>query len=312
MSVSACDLSLNNTGIGCNPLIRAADSFIFVPFYDSVGNINELDLSSGLFDQTFFDDLINETDPFKRLYPTPQMKNIQNERGEPLMEDFDDGAKAFISQGSRSVTGMIIGKNAPPQLEGKINDMRKSGADIGVFIRDKEKALTGMKGSVSTKLRPIKIDQETLYAIFVFTTDKTIQKLMMSFMFSIEEQDKNLRTLSADQMDYDITLLRGLLDITSEYSNKTTTTVKVKLITEFGTVLDPLLDKGLVAGDFALYNVTDAAAVVITVFTEDAAPDQGNYNLTFAAQTSTDVMRITPTKNGRDYTAVVANTWIIP
>ncbi|WP_196302365.1 hypothetical protein, partial [Streptococcus pneumoniae] len=65
---------------------------------------------------------------------------------------------------------------------------------------------------------------------------------------------------------------------------------------------------GLVAGDFALYNVTDSAAVTVGSVAE--SPD-GTYLITFAAQTANDVLRITPTKAGYDFSAVVALTTVL-
>ena len=106
-------------------------------------------------------------------------------------------------------------------------------------------------------------------------------------------------------MTTDISLLNGLLDVTSVYSAIGQTSFKATLKTIFGTFVNPLLVEGLVAGDMALYNVTDSANVTITSAVE--APD-GTYTISYASQTVADVLRLTITKDGFDFTAVTANT----
>jgi hypothetical protein len=64
-----------------------------------------------------------------------------------------------------------------------------------------------------------------------------------------------------------------------------------------------------VAGDFALYNVDDSLAVTILTSTESPA---GSYTITYAAQGSGEDLRLTPTKNGYDFSAVVTNLISIP
>jgi hypothetical protein len=77
------------------------------------------------------------------------------------------------------------------------------------------------------------------------------------------------------------------------------------LKTQYGSFLNPVLVEGLVAGDMALYNVTDSASVTITTAVE--APD-GTYTISYATQSVADVLRLTITKDGYDFTAVTANT----
>jgi hypothetical protein len=102
-----------------------------------------------------------------------------------------------------------------------------------------------------------------------------------------------------------------LLDITSTYANITLTSFDVTLtVTGYGTPLAPQLVKGLVAGDFALFNIDDSLAVTIISATEDTAG--GTYAITYAAQDTTEVLRLTPTKNGYNFSAVVTNTITLP
>ena len=106
-------------------------------------------------------------------------------------------------------------------------------------------------------------------------------------------------------MSTDISLLNGLLDVTSTYSSIGQTSFKATLKTQYGSFLNPVLVEGLVAGDMALYNVTDSASVTITSIAE--SPD-GTYQINFASQTVADVLRLTITKDGYNFAAVTANT----
>jgi hypothetical protein len=70
-----------------------------------------------------------------------------------------------------------------------------------------------------------------------------------------------------------------------------------------------VVDEGLLLANFSLFNTTTGLPVVITSVVE--SPD-GTYDINFAAQSSGDVLRLTPSKNGRDYTEVIANLITIP
>ena len=288
------------------PIIRVQKKVILVPTFDSTGAANEIDLTQTL-DEAFFTALINETDPSQRWYPLPEMKNIVDERSDALYQTFEDGSKVYISPGTRSFTGLIVGADAPPQMIGKINSHR--GVGMSVFIIDKEKNLIGKVGSSATKLAPIELEADSIDAMFIKTIDTAIQAIKVSFDFHMNEDDADLRIIQASEMSFDISRVRGLIDVSSEISSISTTDFTATLVTDGGTPITPVLCKGLVAGDFALYNVTDSASVSISSVVESPA---GVYDINFSAQTSGDVLRLTPTKNGYDFSDVVATTITIP
>ena len=101
-----------------------------------------------------------------------------------------------------------------------------------------------------------------------------------------------------------------MLDVNSTNADPiSTTTWEVDLFTDYGTALNRILVEGLIAGDFAIQNLTDALPV--TVLTAPEAP-AGKYILTFAAQDSADVLELTVTKAGFDFIRVKLNTVIVP
>jgi hypothetical protein len=155
-------------------------------------------------------------------------------------------------------------------------------------------------------LAPIRIDNGSISARLIKTgSGATTQKIDLAFDWHLDVQDERLRTLEADEMTTDISLINGLLDVTSTYSAIGQTSFKATLKTQYGSFLNPILVEGLVAGDMALYNITDSANVAITTAVE--APD-GTYTISYASQSAADVLRLTISKDGFDFTAVTANT----
>lgn len=304
MASCKCNVGLSNTGTECTPLMAVQKKIVIVPYYDNAGNINEIDLSSGPFNQAFFDARVNDVDRDQRWFPLPEMKNIVDERADDIFEEFEDNTRAFIQQGARTFTGLMIAQT--PQLLGKLRSVRC--VEIGIFVVDKDGNLIGSEINAGF-LAPIRLDKESFSARLMKTTDTAVQKISVTFNFHINENDEDLRMISSEELAYNVANLRGLLDISADYSSITTSSFVATLKTDYGTPLNPVLDKGLVIGDFALYNVTDALSVAISSVVE--SPD-GVYTISFPVQTALDVLRLTPTKNGRDYTNVVANLINLP
>ena len=304
---NCCSLTVANTGFGCTPIMEVVEKFIEVSYFKADGTINEIDLSD-TFNLAYFTALVNDADETLRWYPLPFVKNMVDERADSDFESFDDKTRIERQVGIRSVKTIIttLGNNAgavSPQMVGKIND--KKCKVSGLFGVTKSKQLVGEMINDGF-LAPIRIDNGSLMAILVKTGSGAItQKINLGFDWHIDVQDERLRTLEADEMTTDISLLNGLLDVTSVYSAIGQTSFKATLKTIFGTFVNPLLVEGLVAGDMALYNVTDSANVTITSAVE--APD-GTYTISYASQTVADVLRLTITKDGFDFTAVTANT----
>ena len=299
-----CGVGLSNTGTACTPIMQVAKKIILVPYFNDAGTINSVSLSATL-NTSFFTAKVNNADKSVRWFPLPELKNVVDERAENRLESFDDGSSVFISEGDRSFTGMLI--KGTPKLKGKIESARC--VEIGVYIVDKNGSLIGVLDEANGLLLPIKLDEASVSARLMKTTDSTIQKLELKFNFSADEKDENLAMISCDELDATLLNLKGLLDITPVFSSITTTSFVVKLKTEYGTPITPVLDEGLIATDFALYNDTDSASVTIISAVE--SPD-GTYTITYAAQTSADIMFLTPTKNGRDYSNVVIEPILIP
>ena len=284
---------------------------IFVPLYDGDGNLNKITLTDVL-NAAYFTALVNQADKTKRWYPMPEMVNVTDVRGNSTIETFENMSKVFIQQGVRDFKALFV--QAPQQLLAALQSYRCD--ELGVYFVDICNNLIGTLGTDQdacdpSYLYPIRVDQNSIDPIFVKMTDKLSQKIEINFSFHMDENDSDLRVITQEEAGTNLTNLSGLLDICADYASIHTTGVTATLkVVGYGTPITPLTDKGLVAADFALYNVTDSASVTVVSAVETPA-NSGIYVITHAAQTIGDEMRLTPTKTGRDYSLVVANTWQI-
>lgn len=299
-----CDVGLSNTGTACTPLQAVARQYILTPKFKADGTLNKLDITSTL-NSAFWTSQVNAVAE-ERWYPLPRVQNVTDEKGDNIVQSFNDGSTAFIAEGARTVVGFLPGQ--APHLVGQINDARCS--EIAMYVIDKDGNLIG-KCIEDGFLHPICLEDDTISATYVKNdASATVSGVNIAFTWSLDEKDENMSMITVDEMTDGVAGIKGLLDISSSYANISTTGFDVTLTVDgYGTKLTPQVVKGLVAGDFALFNVTDSLSVTILTATE--SPD-GTYAITFAAQTSADVLRLTPTKDGYDFSNVVTNTITIP
>lgn len=302
-----CDVGLGNTGLpNCAPIFNVPKKFILTQTYDSSGARNFIDLSTTLDDAWLTTQLNAASDV--RLYPLPSFENVISEKAESVFDEAPSGKKVFVKEGARTITGEIWGREALPQIAGKIKNSRC--VDISAYLVDAAGNIIGTGDAKDpSKLYPIKLDASSIDAVLAFATDSTSQKVNVSVSWDESVKDEELY-MAQDTTDFTFDALssKGLLDICASYSSISTTGFVVELFNQYSLKM-ALKDSGLVIGDFSLYNNTSAASVTITSVTE--SPD-GTYTFVIPAQTSADVMVLTPSKDGRDYTDVIATEITIP
>lgn len=315
MKACSCSNTLNNTGTpSCQPLMKVAKKYMFVPTYDSTGVRNKIAVATVL-SQAVLDALINNVDKTKRWYPSPELENITGERSESTYDTAASGKKSLVQQGIRSVAAEIYEQGA----EYKYQLDALSCNETSVYIVDAEGSIFGMVPATEDGyLYPIRLDKASFDARLIFPTDTTVGKIALSFDFKRTEDDALIRTIAGSDITADLLNAEGLLDISAEYSSITTTGVTITLSERFGSRKQKNRLSGLLISEFfsavggtasRLWNVTTATAVTIATFTESSS---GVYVLTFAAQTPTNVIRVTPVKATFDFADVTANTFLIP
>lgn len=309
----SCTSGIVNLGTACSPGIAPIQKLIFLEYFDSDGEVIEADIS-GTLNKAYFDAYTNHATKKLRWYPTPSLKSVTNERGENLVEGYPDQSTGFVGEGVKSFIGYVVGKEATPKLAHKMNSGRC--ANLSAYGVDKTGNWIG-KEITKGMIAPIRIDSDSFNARYIEATDTTQAKIEIKFNWHVDEQDGDLIMVASDELDWDISQIRGLLDITGTYSSISQTGCTLTLETEYGTPLNPVMDEGLVAADFTsavtaatskFRNVTDSADIAITSVTETAP---GVYVFVFTSQTVSDVMKTLPVKLGRDYTLVAATTFTI-
>ncbi len=319
MKTCVCNYGLSNTGLpGCPSLNTVLRAGFYTPTYDSVGGRNRIALTDDI-DEAYILAKLNHADKSKRWYPIVGMQNYTNDKADPVYETTASGDKFFIKDGIRTVAFEAL--KVEPVYKTQLDKMACE--EVSVFGIDSQGSIIGMVPETEDGyLYPIRIAQGSFYTKFIFPTDSTQQKLMVTFDFDQREEDGQLRTIISTDMEANLLNARGLLDIMSLLVGSATTTVfTLDLYTLFGSEQSKKPLTGLVVGDFysvaggvasRVYNVTDALAVTLTSVVESSTVP-GRYTFTMsAAQGSGEVIRITPVKNGYDFSEVILNTVLMP
>jgi hypothetical protein len=288
-----------------------AANFILVPLIANDGTFNYIDPTDTLND-AYFTALINEADDSKRWYPTGKLKNVTTDRADPILETFEDGSSVFIRDGIRNFTAMII--KGSFELAKQFNANRCS--TFGIFIVDLDGNILGTTKTGSNYLYPIAVDAATFYAKPVFTTDTTIQKIMLQGQWDVLQKDDDLRMISASSITAaNIVNLKGLMNVYATIVSTSTTTMVLDLYAKVGNIVTNYPIEGLVTADFVssdtgttskMYNITDASDVTVTA--AESTTIDGRYTLTYTAQTVADVLQPLIKKNGLDGVTMLGTT----
>jgi hypothetical protein len=288
----ACGTGGGNLGRpSCFPVFDVTKKAILVEYYKPDGAINGVELASltaGKLDQTYLDARIKDVNGKTRWYPTPELKNITDERAEDITETFEDTSSVFIQEGARTFTGLIV--KGDPVLLGNLQKWRC--LTIGVFYIDKAGNLIG-KQNREGFLDPILLQDQSFSAGLVKGTDPSVQKNQISFIVSQLENDADLRMIEAGEITANLISAGGLIDVTAGTpSNVSTTGFDVQLNTPFGGVTSPIPAEGLGLADFEVFNNTTTASVTPISVTESTVTE-GLYTFVIPAQTAGDELIVT-------------------
>jgi hypothetical protein len=301
-----CNVGLGNTGTpSCEPIATVAKKLVVVPTYDDSGVKNSITIGDTL-DDAYLTSKINAVDASQRWFPLPIMENVTQERADSITETSGSGKIAFIREGARSFFGEMW-KQSPTFL-GKLKEARCT--DISVYVVDADGNVIGSCPSDDGKLYPIAVDKDSWDVKMGSATDSTVQKVTLGFNWSDSEKDEYVSMITEDDYTFDVLNSKGLLDVSSVNSNEALTGFTVNLNTAYGSKATPIKVKGLIITDFTLAELSPTpGAIVITSVTESA---DGVYDFVIPAATSADVLELTPSKDGYSFTAVIANTILIP
>ncbi len=293
MADCLCGTGLGNLGLSsCVVNRNVTNKLFFVPVYDSTGVKNKLDLTGTINEATIIA-LINQSDASKRWYLSPVFENVVKATADTTFEEAPSQRKKRIKAGKKSFSAEHW--DVAPQLEGKYNEYLCGG--WGVIELDIDGNIIGKK--VGTDLYPIPVDGDSFDVKYVDPTDAATSKLMVSFDYNRLMKSEELWLISADELGADLNDQDGLKDVELEFVSKTSTQVVVNATLSYGTAVQLLKVKGLLAADFALYNNTLSASHSIATVTEGTGANEGQYTITYAAITgSVDNLTLSMAKDG--------------
>lgn len=251
-----CNAGLGNTGRpGCVPIQSVTSKLIMVPLNANDGTLNGIDLSAPL---PTWNSLVNEADASKRWFPLPAFENVELPKAESQFEEANSGRMAFLREGKRSFSGELWGEDSTPTLLGKMKAGRC--VNFGVYVVDVTGNLIGSK--VGGYLYPIPVDNQSWNPTFMFATDSTVQKIMLTFDFDRLFDDSTMYMITATEANLDFNTLTGLIDVNLAVASQVTTvSVTLDATFDYGTALNPILLQGVTGlTDWSIYDVTNQAA----------------------------------------------------
>jgi len=298
MSVDNCKEGLSNTG---GKVCDIADvlGYIYLDMAkDSNGDPKERN-NTDLTEIANLTPLLNAADPLDRIYPLGKFEQVNHNREDDVFWTAQSGAVAHIRPGFKLFTGAIV--DAPRELADKLNANRTQG--FGFHFIDVTNKLVTKKGSTTAKCKPILVNNQSFFAKYVEKSDadNAPAMVMVSFQWKASELDGDVKVVSP--IDYSPEDIEGLQDADAVFTLPTINGFTANIFTTcFNTPVT-----GLLIGDFTLAEVSptpgDITGNIASVTENPLVP--GEYAFLFTApETLGDVLRLTATEDGYDFSAM--------
>jgi len=228
-----------------------------------------------------------------RLSLLNDVKAYTSERDDAVTETIDT-IDYFISEGKKMVSFQVIG--SPYKLKEYVDSLRCQRS--GFYGISASGQLLGRKKAAGSEdeIYPIPVQQGTIYSKMIDKTKETLAKMQVTFQIDENFNDADLVYIPADEITADLFDTEAMIQataVTSGTSTTTTTTQEIQLNFSLSGQIsangqEPLENFDTVTY-FDIYNNTTVAAVVPSAVSESATTP-GLYTLTFAAQTTADVL----------------------
>ena len=256
------------------PMQDAARKLILVPLAQADGTLNRILLSDTL-DKAYVDAAINNADPYQRWYPVGNLLNVEDVRGDDVVETFEDGTSAKVQDAIGTFAGIII--NQTPDYLRKI--ISWGCTTFGAYVVDKQGNLIGDSVTDPLYLAPLPINSATWSPKYIKTTDTTVPKVQLNFEWRQDFTDDQLGMLLASEFSgIDLLDITGLVDLYGAVSNEATTGFTMTITTDYGSAKTRAKVSGLVAADFDLNELTPTPGAEPFTVVESA---DGVYDFTF-------------------------------
>ena len=296
MAICSCDYSLQNTGLpNCNYVLKYAIAAMLVPMRDSAGVANKI-ASGATVNDAYILGKFNDTDKTQRFYYLKNLKNANiGTPAEPVYQTFDDNSKVKIDNGITSAS-FIFAASSPTFLS-KMQSFECE--QMGIYFIDKEGYIIGIASG--NDLLPIEIAQNSMNSQPTYGTPTTTYQITTSFDWAQSVDHGDVRAWE-NTVNWSSSTIASLLDVSGLVSGGVAqTTFTVDLFFDYGSLNNKLPAEGLVIGDFSLYNETDASSITLTTVTESTTVP-GRYVFVYPSQTVADVLTLSGSKQGFDFT----------
>ena len=302
--ICSCDeLGIPNTGFDCFLDPQVSTGIWLVPYFDSANAVNTLKCADMPFDKVYFDALVNNTDKSQRVYPLPAVDNVEDIRADSVVFTTSGGVNRKVRDGVRSFAGLLF--DSPAYL---IDSLERSGCvELGVFFIDLNGNIIGNGKYAEGELAPFRIQKGTTDVTYVKATDSDPSSISFKFDYNVNEKDKNIGGISADDIAYSPSLVQGLLDITAGAATAISTTgFTTATTTSYGDACSSGSLKGAVPADWTLFN----GITPVTMLDVIESP-AGTYTPDYSGdpQSSADVLTFSLVKDGYEMTPL---TIVIP
>ena len=288
MAVAGCLCTgrLGNTGIPNIKPFGITSGIVMVPIRADDGTRNGLDTTSTTLGQDWLD-LLNNPDPSKRGYPYLDLKNVIHEETDPNFEEDDKGERFKTRDGIKRIT--LEKWEVNEQFFAKTS---AACVEFGIIEID---VCGNIKGQLEgTMLYPRPANKGSFDAKFVNATADAGSKVMFTMDYKFITNDGDQWMLLQSNFTPVVDPLEGLGMIDVQFTTITVdsaTQITVQADFQYGTANSLIPWTGATLTDFTLTNITTPAVIAVASATESATV-QGEYAITFLAQTTSDVVEL--------------------
>lgn len=279
------------SGIGCNCAdlelamlgrpacvddVKQTRRILFCHFLKADGTRNYIDVSSGTFNNAFWQGLLTNPVARERFYLTQDLENVTHPNTERVVETFASGYMSETRKAFLGFEGFQVSKDATSVASKQLDKMGCSG--LGFFYVGVDNKITGDASKWDEgKLYPIPVMRGSFDKERMLATDDATGKIKIGFIHDFHKfHDGNMGGLAGNLQEVGLLNVSPVLPVNGKVTVPLATGFTITLTTEFiaGLGFSPIT--GLVAGDFVLLDGVGAPVAIASV----AETADGVYDVT--------------------------------
>lgn len=292
-----CENTNGNTGVAnCELIMAAPYAVVFQRKTNNAGVSNGIDLSNPTTLGATLKAMTSATTPAdERLYVLPVAENVTQEKTATAFDTPPSNRKYRVQDGVRTIMLELMGDNSSFRLLGNIESFECG--EYAYFMIDVNGVFWG-GSKVGTKLIGIPVASDSMDVNHVRATDTTVGRIQVQFDIEYGFDDSGIKGITPSVLGYRATELRGIISIYGEtVGAPTATSVVVSLYQNTDNAVEyKKRFTGLLATDFVLKELSPTPSTITVATAVESYP--GQYTLTYASQTASDILEVTATRGG--------------